>query len=85
MDHALRIAIEADSFEYHSLPEAFAYDIKRYTGLTRAGWLVARFGWGEVMHKPAYVRAVLLDLVVLRAQQRAVRCRIGDPAACRAA
>lgn len=85
VDHALQIAIEADSFEYHSLPEAFAYDVRRYTGLVRAGWLVVRFTWEEVMHKPAYVRAVLTDVVALRAQQRAVPCTLGDPSACRAA
>jgi hypothetical protein len=74
-DGRLRLAIEAESFEFHALEEAFRYDVRRYTAMTRAGWLVARFVWEDVMHKPAYVRAVLVDLVALRTPQQAVRVR----------
>jgi very-short-patch-repair endonuclease len=72
-DERLRLAIEAESFEFHALEQAFRYDIRRYTAMTRAGWLVARFVWEDVMRKPAYVHAVLADLVALRAAQQAVR------------
>lgn len=66
VDPLLRIAIEAESFEFHALPEAFRYDVRRYTAMTRLGWLVVRFVWEDAMHRPAYVRAVLEDVVSLR-------------------
>jgi very-short-patch-repair endonuclease len=72
-DSSLRIAIEAESFEFHTLPEAFRYDVRRYTAMTREGWLVARFVWEDVMRRPEYVEAVLADLVELRAREQAVR------------
>jgi very-short-patch-repair endonuclease len=71
-DLRLRIAIEAESFEFHGLPEAFRHDIRRYTDMTRRGWLVARFVWEDVMRKPAYVREVLVDMVRLH-QEEAVQ------------
>jgi very-short-patch-repair endonuclease len=71
-DLELRIAIEAESFEFHALPEAFRHDIRRYTQMTRQGWLVVRFVWEDVMHRPSYVREVLADLVALR-RMEAVR------------
>ena len=75
-DLELRIAIEAESFEFHALPEAFRHDIRRYTQMTRLGWLVVRFVWEDVMHRPAYVHAVLADLVALR-QMEAVGRQFG--------
>ena len=74
-DAHLRIAVEAESFEFHALPEAFRYDIRRYTAMTRLGWLVMRFVWEDAMHRPAYVHDTLADVVTLRAQQKAVRVR----------
>jgi very-short-patch-repair endonuclease len=73
VDERLRIAIEADSYEFHSLPEAFTHDVRRYTAMTRRGWLVVRFVWDDVMHRPSYVRAVLADVVALRTPAQAVR------------
>ncbi len=73
-DLVLRIAIEAESFEYHALPEAFRFDIRRYTDMIRLGWLVARFVHEDVMNRPEYVQKVLEDLVALR-QQEAVGAR----------
>ena len=69
-DAALRIAVEAESFEFHAQPEAFRYDVRRYTAMTRAGWLVARFVWEDVMKQQEYVAAALADLVALRADRR---------------
>jgi very-short-patch-repair endonuclease len=66
-DAALRIAIEAESFEFHALEEAFRYDVRRYTAMVRDGWLVVRFVWEDVMHRPAYVAAALGDVTALRA------------------
>lgn len=65
-DVRLRIALEAESWEFHALREAFDYDIRRYTAMVRMGWLVARFTWDDVMHKPDHVRAVIADLVGIR-------------------
>ena len=73
VDPVLRVAIEAESFEFHALPEAFRYDVRRYTAMTRIGWLVVRFIWEDAMHRPAHVRAVLEDVVSLRAHEQAVR------------
>lgn len=71
VDEAARLVIEADSFEFHTSPEAHARDCVRYTAMTVAGWLVLRFTWQQVMHSPAYVRAVLTD-VVERTDRRAM-------------
>lgn len=65
-DVRLRIALEAESWEFHGLREAFDYDIRRYTSMVRTGWLVVRFTWDDVMHKPDYVREVIADLVAIR-------------------
>ena len=69
VDRQLKIVAEAESFEFHALPEAFRHDIRRYTEMTRLGWLVARFVWEDVMRKPDYVHQALLDLVALRHEE----------------
>jgi very-short-patch-repair endonuclease len=74
---SLRIAVEAESLEFHALPDAFRYDVRRYTAMTRLGWLVVRFVWEDVMHRPAYVADVLADLVALRAGVQAVPLQVG--------
>ena len=61
-----RIAPEAESFEFHAQREAFGYDTRRYTAMVCKGWLVARFIWDDVMHRPAYVTQVIEDLIELR-------------------
>lgn len=71
-DRRLRIALEAESFEFHALAEAFRNDVRRYTAMTRIGWLVVRFVWDDVMHRPSYVRAVVEDVVALRSCEQAV-------------
>lgn len=63
VDHRLRIAIECDSHEFHSLPEAFRYDVRRYTRMALAGWLLVRFVWEDVMHRPDEVRTQLVRAV----------------------
>lgn len=62
-DEALRLLIEADSFEFHADEQAFRHDIRRYTAMVRAGWTVVRFCWEDVMFRQDYVREVLNDLV----------------------
>jgi very-short-patch-repair endonuclease len=63
VDPALRLVLEADSFEFHSEQVAFRNDIRRYTAMVRAQWRVARFCWEDVMFQQEYVAAVLTDLV----------------------
>lgn len=70
VDPRLRIALEAESWEHHGIREAFNYDIQRYTAMVRHGWLVLRFIWDDVMHKPDYVRAAIADVVALRVEQQ---------------
>ena len=69
-DVHLGIVIEAESWAFHGNRTAFDKDVRRYTAMTREGWMVLRFLWDEVMRDPDYVRSVLLD---------AVRLRSGDP------
>jgi very-short-patch-repair endonuclease len=72
-DARLKIAIEADSYEWHALPEQFRYDVRRYTNMVRLGWIVVRFVWDDVMHKQDYVRGVLTDVVARRTEVEALR------------
>lgn len=62
-DPRLRLAIEADSYEHHTLKEAFRYDVRRYTAMVRHRWRVVRFVWEDVMYRQDYVEAVLRDVV----------------------
>ncbi len=72
-DERLRIAIEAESWEFHATREAFRYDVRRYTSFTRLDWLVVRFLWEDVMHRPELVHEILVDLVRIRSPRLAVR------------
>jgi len=58
--------IEAESWEFHGTKEGFQRDVRRYTELVRQGWLVVRFLWDDVMHRPDHVREVLVDIVAQR-------------------
>jgi very-short-patch-repair endonuclease len=69
-DVRLRIVLEADSFEFHGLPELLDKDCRRYDELAVEGWLVLRFSWRQVMTCPDWVRSVLERAVALREQQR---------------
>ena len=63
----LRIALEADSHEFHKSRADIVRDCHRYTEMTLAGWLVLRFAWEHVMFHPDWVREVLRWVVGLRA------------------
>lgn len=58
-DAGRMIVVECDSYEWHAQPEQFRADVRRYTELSVAGWLVVRLVWEDVMHKPDQVRAIL--------------------------
>lgn len=62
LDPGLGVVIEAESFEFHADRDSLARDVRRYTAMTRLGYVVARFTWAKVMFRPEYVRAVLVDL-----------------------
>lgn len=62
-DESLRLVIEADGFEWHSGPEAFSRDCRRYDELTTAGWMVLRFTWPHVFRDPEWVAQTVRDAV----------------------
>jgi len=63
VDHGRKVAIEADSFEFHSERADLRRDVRRYTGFVRLGYRLVRFTWEDVMFDQDYVLAVLRDLV----------------------
>lgn len=69
-DLSLRIVLEADSMEFHGLPELMEKDCKRYDELVADDWLVLRFSWMQVMAKPAWVADVIARTVQLRQRQQ---------------
>jgi very-short-patch-repair endonuclease len=68
-DLRLRMVLEADSFEFHGLPELMDKDCRRYDELVVDGWLVLRFSWSQVMTKDEWVRSVLERGVAVRERQ----------------
>ena len=63
----LRIAIEVDGYEFHSRYERFEDDRVRANALELAGWLVLRFTWHELVHRPDRVAATIRRAVAGRA------------------
>lgn len=60
-----RIAIEAESFEWHGESAALTRDCRRYNTLVLLGWQVIRFSWYLVMFDPAYVHQTALAAAAL--------------------
>lgn len=58
-----RLALEADSWTFHTGRRAHARDCARYNLLVVNGWLVLRFTWEQVMHQQSYVLWVLAELL----------------------
>ena len=67
-DPILEMAIEAESFEWHSGSAQLTADCRRYNLFSLLGWLVIRFSWWQVMFDPAYVQRVLTEAVVVAAR-----------------
>jgi very-short-patch-repair endonuclease len=65
VDDYLRIVVEADSFEFHGKRSALVSDTRRYNMLVVAGWMVLRFCYEDVMHRPGWVQGVLTDATAL--------------------
>jgi very-short-patch-repair endonuclease len=70
VDDALRIVIEADSFEWHGKYDALVDDSRRYNAFIAAGWRVLRFTWVDVIENPASVRDVLVRTVAVAQADR---------------
>lgn len=58
-----RIALEADSHEFHASRSDIVRDCHRYNEMTIAGWVVLRFAWEHVMFHPEWVREVIAWVV----------------------
>ena len=80
VDQDRRIAVEADSFEFHGKRAALRRDCERFNALALQGWLVLRFSWEHVMHDQAYVRASLESATRWRPPRRATYPRSGRKA-----
>lgn len=66
LDRRLGIVVEGESLEFHGTKQGLRRDVKRYTALTRRGFIVMRFLWEEAMFDQEYVHAALMDAVALR-------------------
>lgn len=59
-DRARRLVVEAESFTFHSGPEAFARDCIRYSELTSIDrWTVLRMPYDKIVGDPQWCAAVL--------------------------
>ena len=75
VDVALRIVLEADSFEWHGGRSQLSSDARRYDLLVVNGWIVLRFSYEHVMTQPAFVRRVLVAAVAMTERMREVEER----------
>ena len=66
-----RLAIEADSFRWHSGRETWQRDLSRQNLLVLRGWTVLRFTWDDVAHRGGHVVAE-----VARALEQKTRMRV---------
>jgi very-short-patch-repair endonuclease len=55
----LKLAAEADSFEWHGGRESLHRDCTRYNELVRAGCTVLRFSWEHVMYARPWIGEVV--------------------------
>lgn len=62
----LRLAVEADSFEFHGGRENFHKDRRRYALLTAAGWIVLTFTLRQVLEEPEWIRRVVTIAIETR-------------------
>lgn len=70
VDLVRRLAVEAESFEFHGKRKALTRDCERYNALVLGGWTVIRFSWEHVMFRPEYVDRCLRQLAALERPQR---------------
>lgn len=65
-DPALKIVLEADSYEFHGKGELFEKDCVRYEEQVADGWLVLRFPWTRMMTRPVWVAEMIAAAVAIR-------------------
>ncbi|GAB2974787.1 hypothetical protein [Nocardioides montaniterrae] len=63
VDDDRRLVIEAESYEFHGGRPAYRRDVRRYTAFVRAGYVVLRFCWEDIMLQPALVRDTIIDVI----------------------
>lgn len=56
---ALRIALEAEGFEFHGTRQALVKDCRRHVNLSIRGWTLLRFSWEDVMYDKDWVAEVV--------------------------
>jgi very-short-patch-repair endonuclease len=62
------VIVECDGWETHGANrQGFARDRERDPVLTEAGWVVLRFTWHQVIHRPAWVAARIKGTLLARA------------------
>ena len=66
VDERLRIAVEADSYEFHTTRHQIDIDCERYTELGLDGWLVIRVSHQQAMHRQDWVRSAFRRAVARR-------------------
>lgn len=64
-DPVLKMALEAEGFEWHGNSAQLTRDCLRYNLLTQLGWHVVRFSWVLVMYDATYVQETLIAAVNL--------------------
>ncbi|HZP16146.1 MAG TPA: hypothetical protein VFA96_10010 [Nocardioides sp.] len=79
-DPSRGLVVEAESYEFHGTRDRYLRDVRRYTELVRAGWVVLRFPWEDITLCPEDVRAVIVD-VLRRTPERAQSLRVHDKSA----
>ena len=60
-----RVALECDGYEWHAEREPFQKDRRRWSALNRAGWKSGVVTWFDVIDDPAYVVALVRDLLAV--------------------
>lgn len=54
---ASKVAIEVDGWAWHVAPDRFRNDRHKGNALVRAGWVLLRFTWHDLVNRPGYVLA----------------------------
>ncbi|WP_433011554.1 hypothetical protein [Kribbella sp. CA-294648] len=56
---ALKIALEAEGFEFHGTRQSLVKDCRRHVNLSIRGWTLLRFSWEDVMYDREWVAEVV--------------------------
>lgn len=59
----LRVVLETDGFAFHADRRSYRDDRRRGNALVRAGWVVLRFSWEDVVSHPDYVVSCVRDVL----------------------